>query len=356
MSDKSITLHIGAGKCGSSALQTALSASPTIQRNDGSVINYARLDRQNNIIIDKERLTAMRGVNGYTVSSNVKDMMSLDFEKVKDSIAQYPTDLLFSSEGWFNHPAAWETLLEKLDLTVKIVAYVRPQVPVLNSAWWQWGAWSDEAFDDWMEKHINACLWGRRVQSWSKLERVSSLTVRPVPADIVTDFYENVLAAPKPIDLNRSNPSLPGPVLRLFQRNRVLRPSMHKSGIDFALSRVIKMRDASIWVLDESHIAYILEKTAKDNELLLSYMDEASGQSVRADPRWWSAAAYEDKVAEPPTAQPIPPKKLEEMCVKMAQAIYEMQLVEQRKRRARAIRLSPGEFFRELSRRLNSKK
>lgn len=325
MTGKSITLHIGASKCGSSALQTQLSASPIIHRVDGSQINYAIFDVKNNSITDKERLISGRGMHGYKVSPNAKDLMSMDFKKIRKNISEYPTDLLFSSEGWLFQPSEWKEILKKLDLNVNIIVYVRPQVSVLNSAWWQWGAWSDQVFEDWMQNRLNASLWGERIKRWAQLDHISSLTVRPVPTDIIPDFYENVLKASKPDTVTRPNPSLPGPVLRLFQRNRSLRKGIHSSGIDFALSNVIKMEDPSIWVLNEDFIERILAKTKNDNELLMSFMDEPASRHVRDDPHWWSASAYKDKIYEEPHEQSIPPEKLEEMCVKMASAIYEIQ-------------------------------
>lgn len=332
MTTKSIILHIGASKCGSSALQTELSASPTIHRTDKSQINYAVFDIKNSRIIDKERIRSSIGIHGYKSSPNAEGLISADLEKIKEYISGYPTDLLFSSEGWLLQTSQWDKILKKLDLNVHVVVYVRPLVPVLNSAWWQWGAWSDQAFDDWVKNRLNGDLWGERVKKWAQLEHVSSLTVRPVPADIVTDFYEEVLQAPKPNVVTRPNPSLPGPVLRLFQRNRSLRPSAHASRMDFALSDVISMEDAPIWVLNKNLIEKILTRTRKDNELLMSFMNESASRYVRDDPRWWSASAYEDKIAETPYEQPISPKKLEEMCVKMAHAIYELKLKQLRKK------------------------
>ena len=322
----SITLHIGASKCGSSALQTALSASPSIIRRNGTHVNYAVLDEKNGRIIDKEELIASRGIFGYRVSPNVKDIITAPLESIRKAIRSYPTDLIFSCESWLYHPEQWNDVLEFLDVDVDVVVYVRPQVLVLNSAWWQWGAWSDQEFDHWMMARLNASLWGFRAQKWTNLKRVRRLIVKPVPKDIVVDFYENVIGATMPKDAARSNPSLPGPLLRLFQRNRSLRPSFHSSRMDFALSDQVGLSDPSIWVLNREWIERILKKTREDNALLMSLMDESSANQVSEDPQWWSPSAFSDRTAEPPGPQAIPPEKLEEMCVAMAHSIYRLRL------------------------------
>ena len=195
---KSIILHIGASKCGSSAIQMALTASPSIERKDGSYINYAVFNAGAGKIVDKLDLKKSCGIQGFRSSPNANRMLAGSLGDIRRRLKAYKTDLLFSSEGWLFQPRQWSEILHFLDVDVSIVVYVRPQVPVLNSAWWQWGAWSDQNFDDWMEHRLNASLWGARVKRWADLKCVKSVTVRPVPEEVVADFYEHVLDAPKP--------------------------------------------------------------------------------------------------------------------------------------------------------------
>jgi len=43
---------------------------------------------------------------------------------------------------------------------VELIAFVRPQVKWINSAWWQWGAWdANNDFESWLETAIGACQW-----------------------------------------------------------------------------------------------------------------------------------------------------------------------------------------------------
>lgn len=324
MADKTITLHIGASKCGSSALQAALSAAPTILKTDGSEVNYAAFEPRKSKILDKKELYESRGLHGYKSSPSAGAILKSNLDSLRKEILSYPTELVFSSEGWLFEPTQWENLLLELNVNAKVVVYVRPQVPVLNSAWWQWGAWSNEEFDDWMSHRLQASLWGKRVKRWAAMKGVSDLIVRPVPSDIVSDFYSAILDAPAPTNGGRPNPSLPATVLRLFQRNRSLRPSAHNSRIDFALSSVLGNNEPSIWVLNDKWIKKILEETQPDNELLMTFMDTESADCVRDDPRWWRSDAFAEKVSENPNPQPIDPDKLEDLCVQLAQAVFEL--------------------------------
>jgi len=221
-------------------------------------------------------------------------------------------------------PDIWEKILASLDIEVDVVMYVRPQISVLNSAWWQWGAWSGEPFNDWMRNHLKHTLWASYVEKWKKLGHVKSLSVRPVPADITIDFYETVLQVPVPSELPPANPSLPGPLLRLFQRNRLLRPNMHDSAIDFSLSDQLNMKSSSIWVLDMNFMQSIIDMTRDDNELLLTLMTDNCAKSVREDAKWWSVAAFSKFHAESPSPQTIPADTLEQMCVELAQVIHRL--------------------------------
>lgn len=323
MADRTITLHIGASKCGSSALQSALTAYPTVYNHNGQELNYAVVNTKSKVL-DKYHVSCGVGPHGYKASPSAEQILRLDLGSLRKQILHYPTELILSSEGWLFEPKRWEKLLKELGVDAKVIVYVRPQVPVLNSAWWQWGAWSDEEFDGWMANRLKASLWGERVKRWASIKGISDLIVRPVPSDIVKDFYSTVLNAVEPENVSRPNTSLPATVLRLFQRNRSLRPSIHDSKIDFILSNLITCDEPSIWVLNEQWIHKILENTRSDNEALTEFMDSESAACVKKDPRWWHADAFSDKIAENPNPQQIDVVKLERLCVQLAKAVFDL--------------------------------
>lgn len=317
-------LHIGANKCGSSALQTALTKDPHIVREDGSIVEYAAINLESDSLLKGGRLAELAGVYKYKISPVANNILDAPLKGVERSIKEHSSDLILSNESWLLQPRQWASILERLDVEANVVIYVRPQVPVLNSAWWQWGAWSDQTFDDWMERQLQASMWGASISRWARIPKIGKLIVRPVIGDVVKDFYLKVIGAKPPVSIERPNPSLSGAILRLFQRNRSLRPTPHASRIDFALSSIIPMNDPSIWVMDRNWMDRVISETRLDNELLMSFMSEDDAKAVRDDQRWWSLDAYSDKVAESPLPKPIPNDKLEEMCVQMINAIYKM--------------------------------
>lgn len=265
---------------------TALTASPNITRKDGSVLQYAAMDLRNDCLITGKRLEKVAGVYRYKSSPSARNIATAALKKIRREMKECPTDLLLSSEGWLFERELWEAILDRLDTTVDVIIYVRPHIPLLNSAWWQWGAWSDQQFDQWMANRLKANMWSTRIAPRQKMKRVRNVTVSPVPSDIIPDFYHNVLGAEPPKGIAHPNPSLPGPVLRLFQRNRSLRPSIHASRIDFVLSNAIFMSDSSIWVMNESWIDRVISETREDNKALLSFMNQECADAVKNDPRW----------------------------------------------------------------------
>lgn len=319
-----IKLHIGASKCGSSALQAALSATPTIVREDGTEAEYVVADMRHNRIVRGAQLTRSLKINGYRTSSNADLFVDRSSHRIAAYLREAQHDLILSNEGWLFQPSQWKHILEQMKLRVDVVVYVRPQVNVLNSAWWQWGAWSDEPFEAWIDRRLRASLWGARIAQWQTLGRVRSITVRPIGGDVVSDFFANILKAPVPRNVSRPNPTLPGPLLRLFQRNRELRPGPHNSKIDFALSQESVHDDPPIWVMNPELIQKVIDFTREDTKQLTDYMEPDAAKMVRDDLRWWSADAFADKQAESPDPMPVDPHKLEQMCVAMARQLFDL--------------------------------
>ena len=50
----------------------------------------------------------------------------------------------------FSTPEDVELFINQFNQPVVILMYIRPQVPLLNSAYWQWGAWADQDPREWI--------------------------------------------------------------------------------------------------------------------------------------------------------------------------------------------------------------
>lgn len=317
-----LILHVGASKCGSSAIQTALSSQPLITRLDGSRLEYMAINHHGHLVRgERLKREAETSGMGYRNSPTAPAIRKMDLASLGRELAAIDHDIILSRERWVFQAAVWKELLAAMDARAHVVAYVRPQVGLLNSAWWQWGAWSDEPFDQWLQGMLSAHMWSQRIAAWSSIDRVESCTVRLVRGDVVSDFFTHVLGAAAPESALAANPSLPGTILRLFQRQRQLRPGPHDSKIEFVLNRHLKLQGETPWVLDQAWIRRILSATEQDNHQLLGFLDDDSAAAMREDGRWWNPEAYSDKKAESP--DPIPPDaaELDELCAALITAL-----------------------------------
>lgn len=297
-----VILHIGAGKCGSSALQEYLSQSIDLKDSKNNKAVYGVLRPDGTIITRKEvSELALKSVFQYASSPNLKNIKGSDAaENSLKSLKTIDADtLILSSEGWINDPeAAAERLNWLKPYDVEIVTYVRPPVLWLNSAWWQWGAWSNVDFDRWINSSESMTYWSVYLKRWESLPFINKTSVRLLPKNIVTDFltltdlHESSTANSKLETV--SNVSLPGSVLRVYQKYRELRPSPHESNIDFSLSRRLSgIKQSPDWVIDAEKIAAIIGNTKVHNEELKGYFDATQLASFTSDSRWWSADAFQ---------------------------------------------------------------
>ncbi|MCC5973743.1 MAG: hypothetical protein JJT81_06780 [Rubellimicrobium sp.] len=300
-----IILHIGAGKCGSSALQTHLTRNPVLTHRDGSRWSYAVFD-------DRLALSAGPGlradpVRGYLSCASLANLRPHG----PAELARLARDLeaggpvILSNEALLCMPDLARDFLEALGLPVTIVAYVRPQVDYVNSAWWQWGAWvcGGDALDRdrWIAKRIRQAQYCDFLVRWQSIGVVDRIVVRPLPGDVVTDFLDTLgFERPEGMVTHRANPSLPGPVLRLLQACPELRAA-HGPEIDFLLPALLPPRAAgpAPWVIDRQLAQAIIDRSRPGNDRLLSLMTPDCAGTLREDPRWWDAASFRDRKVEP---------------------------------------------------------
>lgn len=314
-----IVLHIGASKCGSSALQTALTAAPVIENQAGARLSYAVI-RSGELFIGSE---VQVGGLGYASSNNTEMLNRLSdatLARMGQRLRETDADkVVLSCEGWFTASTLFrERLLPALGIAPQVLAYVRPQIDYLNAAWWQWGAWQDgHPFDDWLYGRIKLAQWARTLMGWKEFAPV---IVRPLPKDVVTDFF-GIMGFESPVAGKAVvNRGLPEAVLRLYQRNRLLRPSSHASQMDFVLSQSLNLPGGTPWVITQDTAAWAIEKARQDNLRLLSLLDDETRVAMEADLRWWSADAYRDKVVKEHGAVPPDLEELTGLYVELAKA------------------------------------
>ena len=330
-----IVLHVGMPKCGSSALQAYLSGADFEKASKGRFA-YLALTKEKRILTPHElRKVTLRSPRRYTSSCSVESFKTFSPEDKKNlqrkirHIGNRYEKIVFSCEGWgFNHRFfSDEDLFAHEDFRVRILAYIRPQIEWLNSAWWQWGAWTDLSFDKWIETQKGNLKWNRLHQNWSQKNWVEGVDFRLMQGDIVHDFldYLGLDRTERHTESPLINQSLPAPLLRLFQRHRELRAGPHDSETDFILSRRLNLESGkSPWVIHSDLANKLIGLFISENRKLSFSLTPAQRKSMLEDERWWTSEPYSLRAAKNPTPEEPDLEDLEALAVAALRAIIDL--------------------------------
>ncbi|WP_019867826.1 hypothetical protein [Methylovulum miyakonense] len=306
---KKLYLHAGFGKCGSSSIQAFLSRYEKFKCENGNDMVYAALTNDRRVLYGKE-LTQLAGQNhSGSITSIPFPLMKPSPEEYFNAVGDQLIGLLeknhvvLSQESWSNKKAEWDgiSFFQNNKLEVDFIIYIRPPVTRVNSSWWQWGAWANQELDDWVAQSVSAVKYEKKIRQLNGLSWVNRVHVRLLDNNLLDDF-SSVIRLDKQVHQAphaMANKSLPNGILRLFQTHKRLRPSPHASAIDFILEKHLKLEGEADWVLDPAHIKTIIEETRDSNLALLDFIDEDCKGKFIADQRYWDAAAFDDKVAQP---------------------------------------------------------
>ncbi|GLX81279.1 hypothetical protein [Thalassotalea eurytherma] len=334
-----ITLHVGMGKCGSSALQRFLSTNSKIETSKNKKLLY--------VVITKDlKLFYGTRLSWFYRLSRRDYLASAEFrfwekngtktkkllERIKVLSKHY--HIVLSNEGWISDPDKdyAVSLFDELNLKVNLLMYVRPPCTWLNSAWWQWGAWTGAPFDKWLKQNTKRVQYASLIESWKNNDCIREVNIRALPANIIDDFCEIFQVTKHSVKSVEAqlNSSLPNAVLRLFQRNRQLRPSAHQASVDFTLMRLLTLQGKPDWVLSRGNIETILNETKRSNRALLKMVNDDVRASIEQDDRWWQTDAYHKLNYQCPDYPNLDPIELELLTVKL---IQQLAMLEQQNKR-----------------------
>ena len=182
-------------------------------------------------------------------------------------------------------------------MSVSIVLYVRPQLDVINSAWWQWGAWSGQTFEKWSAQVVTWGFldWRTVAEWWSEFDSVKDVSVRLLPADgdLAGDFFAGIL---DPETIRRAprdsgNKTLPALAMEHLARNPHLRPTPGAAGIEFVMERslpsAVDYRRAPRVFSAELAESVIQRFASSNEELVGKWLGESDRDRMRSDSQWW---------------------------------------------------------------------
>jgi hypothetical protein len=322
---KKLYIHAGFGKCGSSSIQTFLSSQESFRCNNGDELVYAALlpDR----IIYGETLVklARRRSSGYIASLPwVNQKISIDeyFELIGDQLLELLKNqhVILSNEFWEHEFRFWQKIdfFARHPIEVIFIFYIRPPVNWINSAWWQWGAWMESSFEQWLPTALHSVKYLQKIRKFYQLKWISRIRIRLLTPNLLTDFFKileldnKIHQIPKKLMTNKS---LPNGVLRLYQAHRQLRPSPYASNNDFILEKHLDLAGKPDWVLTPKQVEYIIENTCQSHRVLLQLLDKDCRVAFKRDQRYWSAEAFKNMHSKSPSTIKATRTELEQIAL-----------------------------------------
>lgn len=307
-----IILHVGAPKCGSSALQSALSAAPRLKSKTGEVLSYSALRPSGSDWAPMTgrlvKIGRSMSVGGYVSCPNFLSK-SVDGRKTAAGLDRiYQTAKpgftpVMSQEGWYSRASVFQELLphwfepSETAPQIDVIANVRPPIDWLNAAYFQWGVWSKQTVGTWMDRTNLSVRMGQVLKEWSDLPNVT-LKLR-FGGDVVANFEDEYgVTLPKLGALNTTQtPAMIGFLLR----NSRFRSTGHDVEAEFTVQRWCRFADRQRpWALSPRHIAKFKDMLEDDIETLFDLAPQAADRALQ-DPRWTSYEPYYDALARGPS-------------------------------------------------------
>ena len=293
-------LHIGAPKCGSSALQTALSMTPDLRAADGTQYRYTAAHSLGGKwrVEHGTRLTnlAKMSAYGYITWPNLARAQSVPkyFDTMRKVLQQGQREghvPILSCEGWINHANTFGENLAEWDYPpVDVVVFLRPVVDWMNAAFWQWGVWSNHQLDGWMARSNMPYSFADDIAAWAKIPNVR-IIVRSQRPDVLAKFatlYDLDLEGERQSNVS-SSPALIG----FLMRNRKYRPNGHEGANEFIVQRWCPpVLSEKLWAVGTRHVQKLRKVSMRSLRVFKETLEPEDIEDLLTDPRWTDERLY----------------------------------------------------------------
>ena len=303
-----LILHVGEPKCGSSALQTALSRLPDLPRADGGKLRYtvwnAAVGVSGLLTGEELRLSAMRSAYGYASWPNFRaddpDPPFLPAMEKLISKGDGRTIPIASCEGWISRHETFARHLARWgNPPVDVVAFLRPPLEWVNAAYWQWGVWHAPSLDAWIKRGNLPYSFGFDLEKWAAIPNVRLRIANSRP-DVIKHFsrFYGVDLSHAEVSNASSSPALIG----LLLRNRQFRPDGHNSSTEFVVQRWCPpVGGPKLWALGVRHVLALRGNSVRNRNALLNVLDVKTRVEIEADPRWMEEKPYHPAILAGPS-------------------------------------------------------
>ncbi len=309
-----IFVHPGFGKCASSSLQAILSNYPNHNLDSKSHLHYLCIGKDSIIVGEQITNRSRNNSFGYLSSANAsviaQNAASLNDQllRIIDSLPANDV-IILSCEGWCGDPRSLKTLdvLSSTKHECIFISFVRAPVSWINSAFWQWGAWSDLSQADWITKAgSKGANWFQALELASREFPLAQHKVIPLTrgADVITAFFREIGMESNYIselNMSSSNVSLPLEILHLYLRFPDLRPTPHASAIDFRIARLISSQTLMLlqrkpWAITKAQVSNLIDLSSPSiSNLSEHYLSTEAQAAIGDDDEWTSPDAYADR-------------------------------------------------------------
>lgn len=301
-------IHVGAPKCGSSALQTALTVTPDLSDAAGTLYRYVACRPVVSKWVpfyggDLQRM-GQSSRYGYVSWPNLAPGQDDDalLGAFADTVLKGRRNghtPVVSSEGWIVHHAKFAAILAGMgNPPIDVVAYLRPPVEWVNAAYWQWGIWHTPDLDTWLQRSNMPYLFGLQLESWSKIPNVRVRIGRSRP-DVVRRFAESYNLGLAGVESNTSSPPA---LIGFMLRNRRYRPSGHDSSVEFVFQRWCPpVEGQKLWAVRARHVHHLRPASVENWQAIERFASEAEIADMRLDARWIHEKPYHAAINAGPT-------------------------------------------------------
>lgn len=304
-------LHIGAPKCGSSALQAALSARPDLCDAQGRRLRYVALQRI------AGRFVALRGgvlcraaaLSPYGYVSMPDPGRQIDPETlcraISDEIergARRGYVPILSCEGWIRHPGLFAQQFETLGHPpIDVFAALRPPLSWMNAAYWQWGVWYQPSFDKWLNRRQLPYSFGDDLGHWAAIPNLR-LQAADATRDVITQFeaFTATRLSVPPVLHGAASPAMIG----FLMRNRRFRRGGHDAALEFVLQRwwPAGIGGGKPWAVAPHNLERLSALTRDNREALARILPEGRNAPLLTTPLWRDRIPFQPEIERGPVA------------------------------------------------------
>jgi hypothetical protein len=289
-----LILHVGAPKCGSTALQNALSMTPDLVNSQGQRLRYTawrQVGKVGTALYGRHVIQAAQAsAYGYVSWPNFRPdepaaAVFAGLDQVRRRGLARGHIPVVSCEGWISRAEAFAPHLARWGHpAVEVVAFLRPVVEWNNSAFWQWGIWNVPSLDSWLTRGNLRYSFGRDLEAWSKIPNVRVRFAWAQP-DAVAQFAQWYGVDLEPA-LTRNTSSSP-PLVGVLMRHRRLRPSGHDAATEFVVQRWCPpVEGRRLWAVMARHVHQLRPVTQENRNALRRIASDDAMRAVCDDPRW----------------------------------------------------------------------